>query len=73
MLLKNKMPSENLSDGIFYQSSHIFYQGCKIYPKQQKPPWRHSRKSGNLEPNTAKIYPKRQQSFDNVIPAQAGI
>ncbi|WP_265093312.1 hypothetical protein [Neisseria meningitidis] len=32
------MPSENLSDGIFYQSSHIFYQGCKIYPKQQKPP-----------------------------------
>ncbi|AHW74728.1 hypothetical protein NMA510612_0417 [Neisseria meningitidis] len=63
MLLKNKMPSENLSDGIFYQSSHIFYQGCKIYPKQQKPPCRHSRKSGNLEPNTAKIYPKRQQSF----------
>ncbi|HFC6429415.1 hypothetical protein [Neisseria meningitidis] len=57
------MPSENLSDGIFYQSSHIFYQGCKIYPKQQKPPCRHSRKSGNLEPNTAKIYPKRQQSF----------
>ncbi|HEZ0049582.1 TPA: hypothetical protein WHT12_002102 [Neisseria meningitidis] len=43
------MPSENLSDGIFYQSSHIFYQGCKIYPKQQKPPCRHSRKSGNLE------------------------
>ncbi|WP_411156890.1 hypothetical protein, partial [Neisseria meningitidis] len=24
---------------------------------------RHSRSGGNLEPNTVKIYPKRQQSF----------
>ncbi|WP_127264012.1 hypothetical protein, partial [Neisseria meningitidis] len=45
----NPPPSENLSDGIFYQSSHIFYQGCKTYPKQQKSFHRHSRKSGNLE------------------------
>ncbi|HGG9907960.1 TPA: hypothetical protein ACJKGJ_002170, partial [Neisseria meningitidis] len=33
-----------------------------IYREQLKPPCRHSRKSGNLEPNAAKIYPKRQQS-----------
>ncbi|HFC8552020.1 TPA: hypothetical protein ACFRHD_002029 [Neisseria lactamica] len=57
------MPSENLSDGIFYQSSHIFYQVCKTYPKQQKPLCRHSRESGNLEPNAAKIYPKQQKFF----------
>ncbi|AUX05217.1 hypothetical protein COI13_07245 [Neisseria meningitidis] len=63
MLLKNKCRLKTFQTAFFYQSSHIFYQGCKIYPKQQKPPCRHSRKSGNLEPNTAKIYPKRQQSF----------
>ncbi|HHS0616358.1 TPA: hypothetical protein ACTCUY_000881, partial [Neisseria meningitidis] len=28
-----------------------------------KPLCRHSRESGNLEPNATKIYPKRQQSF----------
>ena len=72
MLLKNKMPSENLSDGIFYQSSHIFYQGCKTYPKQQKPLCRHSRESGNLEPNTAKFIRSDNNLFI-VIPAQAVI
>ncbi|HGO8623854.1 TPA: hypothetical protein ACLAP5_001749, partial [Neisseria meningitidis] len=56
------MPSENLSDGIFYQSSHIFYQGCKIYPKQQKPPCRHSRKSGNLERKISRNRFSRQVS-----------
>ncbi|WP_226893051.1 hypothetical protein [Neisseria meningitidis] len=58
------MPSENLSDGIFLpKQPYFFIRAAKFYPKQQKPPCRHSRKSGNLEPNTAKIYPKRQQSF----------
>nr|WP_186003343.1 hypothetical protein [Neisseria meningitidis] len=66
------MPSENLSDGIFYQSSHIFYQGCKIYPKQQKPPCRHSRKSGNLNPTRQKFIRSDNNLFI-VIPAQAGI
>ncbi|WP_186007462.1 hypothetical protein [Neisseria meningitidis] len=62
------MPSENLSDGIFYQSSHIFYQGCKIYPKQQKPPCRHSRKSGNLETQHGKNLSEATTIFSSSFP-----
>ncbi|HGG9489103.1 TPA: hypothetical protein ACJJ7B_001859 [Neisseria meningitidis] len=58
------MPSEKPFRRHFFTKAAIFFiRAAKIYRKQLKPLCRHSRKSGNLEPNTAKIYPKRQQSF----------
>ncbi|CRZ00233.1 hypothetical protein NMH_2043 [Neisseria meningitidis H44/76] len=50
MLLKNKMPSENLSDGIFLpKQPYFFIRAAKFYPKQQQSFHRHSRAGGNLE------------------------
>ncbi|HHS2158109.1 TPA: hypothetical protein ACTC1Q_001904 [Neisseria meningitidis] len=32
------MPSENLSDGIFYQSSHIFFRAAKFIRNNRNHP-----------------------------------
>ncbi|WP_183427048.1 hypothetical protein [Neisseria meningitidis] len=67
------MPSENLSDGIFYQSSHIFYQGCKIlsettettlpsFPQKRESRTQHGKNLSEATTIFSSSFPRRRES-----------
>ncbi|HGG8339855.1 TPA: hypothetical protein ACJJOD_002091, partial [Neisseria meningitidis] len=57
----------------FIRNDSIHRKTTGIYQQKQKPPPRHSRKSGNPETQRGRTLSEKTETPTTVIPAQAGI